>query len=69
MPYLQSIVKTLSRLTRKAVNLRWGQEQRAAFVTAIKLISMHTSLTNTEPDDTLIMDLTFICELATGDSL
>lgn len=41
-------------------NFQWGQKQRAAFVTAGKLISVHATLTNTEPDDVLIMDIIFI---------
>jgi hypothetical protein len=37
-------------------------------VTSGKLISMHATLTNIEPDDSLIMDIIFIYDLATGDS-
>ena len=47
-------------VTRKAANFQWGQEQRAAFVTADKLRSLHAALTNTEPDDSLIMGVIFI---------
>jgi hypothetical protein len=54
-------------VTRKGASFQWGQEQRAAFVTASKLISVHTTLINIEPDYILIMGIRFIGELATGD--
>ena len=65
---IQFIIKILYRVTRETANFQWGQEQRAAFVTSGKLISMHATLTNIEPDDTLIMDIIFIGELVTGNS-
>ena len=54
-------------VTRKGASFQWGQEQREAFVTASKLISVHTTLINIEPDYILIMGIRFIGELATGD--
>lgn len=65
---IQFIIKILYRVTRETANFQWGQEQRTAFLTASKLISMHTSLINIEPNDSLVMDAVFIGELATRDS-
>lgn len=65
---IQFIIKILYRVTRETANFQWGQEQRTAFLAASKLISMHTSLINIEPNDSLVMDAVFIGELATRDS-
>ena len=41
-------------VTRKGASFQWGQEQREAFATVGKPISMHTTLTTTESDDSLM---------------
>jgi hypothetical protein len=52
----------------ESVNFQWRKIQTSTFVTSAKLISMYVTLTNTEPDNKLIMDITFIGEVATVDS-
>lgn len=64
---LTGYYKNLLQLTYKGTNFQCGQEQRAAFATASKLFSMHETLANIEPE-TLIMDIMYIGDLATGNS-
>jgi hypothetical protein len=56
-------------VTRKSANFQWENKQRVSFVTACKVISIHTALTNIEPDDTLIVNIIFIGEFVIRDSL
>lgn len=58
--------KTLYRITGKATNFKWGQYKKKSLETTSKLISVHATLTNTKPDDTLIVDIIFIGGSVTG---
>lgn len=61
---LTDYCKPLYRVTRNLLSdFQWGQEQRAAFLTASKRFSVNATQNNIEPDDTLIRFIIFIDEL------
>jgi hypothetical protein len=59
-PYLQIILQLLYKVTRKASDFVWGEEQKLAFKTATKFISEFSQLYVIGPSDTVTLDILFV---------
>jgi hypothetical protein len=61
-PYLQIILQLLYKVTRKASDFVWGEEQKLAFKTATKFISEFSQLYVIGPSDMVTLDIIFVKE-------
>jgi hypothetical protein len=59
-PYIQIILQSLYKVTRKASDFVWGEEQKLAFQTATKFISEFSQLYVISPSDTVTLDILFV---------
>jgi hypothetical protein len=60
IPYPQIIPQPLYKVTRKASDFVWGEEQKLVFQTATKFISEFSQLYVIGPSDTVTLDILFV---------
>jgi hypothetical protein len=60
IPYPQIIPQPLYKVTRKASDFVWGEEQKLAFQTATKFISEFSQLYVIGPSNMVILDILFV---------
>jgi hypothetical protein len=58
--YLQIILQRLYKVTRKASDFVWGEEQKLAFYNATKFISEFSQLYVIGPSETITLDILFV---------